>query len=88
VSLRWFAFLTSSQNDLPRELVHVLVRVQLCMNARMIETSFGKPSVRAHRCPFDQLARLREIIWRSGQRTQRRHNEIIDVVIEALQLVH
>ena len=38
MSLQWFAFLTSSQNDLPRELVHVLVRAQLCMNARMIET--------------------------------------------------
>ena len=88
MSLQWFAFLTSSQNDLPRELVHVLVRAQLCMNARKIETSFGKPRVGVPRCPFDQLARLREIIWRSGQRTQRRHNEMFDAVIEALQLVH
>ena len=41
----------------PSELAHVLVRAQLRMNARMIETSFGKPSVRTRRRSLNQFAR-------------------------------
>ena len=83
-----FAPLDSSENDLPRELMPVLVRAQLCMNAGMIETSFRKPRVGTPGCPINQLAGLREIIWRSGQRTERRHNKIIDAMIKAPQLVY
>jgi hypothetical protein len=83
-----FAPLDSSEIDLPRELMSVLVRAQLCMNAGMIETSFRKPRVGAPRCPFDQLAGLRELIWRFGQRTERRHYKIVDAMIKAPQLVY
>lgn len=77
-----------SENDLPGELVPVLVRAQLCNNAGMIETSFGKPRVGTLRGSFDRLAGLREIIWRFGQRTEWRHHKILDAVIKALQLIH
>lgn len=44
------------------ELVPVLVRAQLCIDTRIIETAPGKPGIGAPGSPFDQLARLGEVI--------------------------